>query len=232
MRARCTAISTASCRRARRTTWKRTWRSVASAAPVWTRSGRLSRVRMSCSDSPHPRTVPSRRSDRATASHRSTAPAPTVGRIVGPYALTGPPLTLDSARALVGTDPYAVPELPVRGIYRARMIGYSAVVVVQQPLDSSTAIDVITGRYSPTALDAVVVSGAVRRDSVSPTERALLGRAPADSLAAQRRAQPRPAPAPGALADRHTAALVAAGRGPLPADSLAALQRRLAPLRP
>ena len=158
------------------------------------------------------------------------APAPTVSRIVGPYALTGPPLTLDSARALVGTDPYAVPELPVRGIYRARMIGYSAVVVVQQPLDSSTAIDVITGRYSPTALDAVVVSGAVRRDSVSPTERALLGRAPADSLAAQRRAQPRPAP--GALADRSTAALVVEVRGPLPADSLAALQRRLAPLRP
>ncbi|OLB60213.1 MAG: hypothetical protein AUI13_01135 [Gemmatimonadetes bacterium 13_2_20CM_2_69_23] len=166
------------------------------------------------------------------AFQRSTAPAPTVGRIVGPYALTGPPLTLDSARALVGTDPYAVPELPVRGIYRARMIGYSAVVVVQQPLDSSTAIDVITGRYSPTALDAVVVSGAVRRDSVSPTERALLGRAPADSLAAQRRAQPRPAPAPGALADRSTAALVVEVRGPLPADSLAALQRRLAPLRP
>ena len=165
------------------------------------------------------------------AFQRSTAPAPTVGRIVGPYALTGPPLTLDSARALVGTDPYAVPELPVRGIYRARMIGYSAVVVVQQPLDSSTAIDVITGRYSPTALDAVVVSGAVRRDSVSPTERALLGRAPADSLAAQRRAQPRPAPAP-ALADRSTAALVVEVRGPLPADSLAALQRRLAPLRP
>jgi len=162
----------------------------------------------------------------------SAAPAPTVGRIVGPYALTGPPLTLDSARALIGTDPYAVPELPVRGIYRARMIGYSAVVVVQQPLDSSTAIEVITGRYSPPGLDAVVVSGAARRDSVSPSERALLGRAPVDSLAAQRRAQPRPAPAPGAFADRPAAALVVEVRGPLSADSLAALQRRLAPLRP
>src|SRR5439155_25058063 len=132
-------------------------------------------------------------------------PVPAVGRIVGPYALTGPPLTLDSARALLGTAPYAVPDLPVRGIYRARMIGYAAVVVVQQPLDSSTAIDVITGRPSVVGLDALVVRGAARRDSVSLPERALLGRAPADSIAAQRRAQPRAAPAPGAFADRPAA---------------------------
>ena len=160
------------------------------------------------------------------------APAPAVGRMVGPYALTGAPLTLDSARALMGTDPYAVPDLPVRGIYRARMVGYAALVVVQQPLDSSTAIDVITGRPSVVGLDAVVVSGAARRDSVSLPERALLGRAPADSIAVQRRAQPRAAPAPGAFADRRAAALVVEVRGPLSADSLAALQRRLAPLRP
>jgi len=159
-------------------------------------------------------------------------PAPTVTRMVGPYAVTGPPLTLDSARALLGTDPYAVPDLPVRGIYRARMIGYSAVVVVRQPLDSSTAIDVITGRYTPPGLDAVVVTGAARRDSVSPRERALLGRAPADSIAAQRRAKPRVAPAPGAFADRPAAALVIEAWGPVSADSLAALQRRLEPLHP
>jgi len=169
---------------------------------------------------------------RAFHPSAAPAPAPTVGRIVGPYALTGPPLTLDSARALIGTDPYAVPDLPVRGIYRARMIGYAAVVVVQQPLDSSTAIEVITGRYSPPGLDAVVVSGAARRDSASPSERALLGRAPVDSLAAQRRAQPRPAPAPGAFVDRPAAALLIEVRGPLSADSLAVLQRRLEPLHP
>ena len=159
-------------------------------------------------------------------------PAPTVTRILGPYAVTGPPLTVDSARALLGTDPYALPDVPVRGIYRARMIGYAAVVVVQQPLDSSTAIDVITGRPSVVGLDALVVRGAARRDSVSLPERALLGRAPADSIAAQRRAQPRAAPAPGAFADRPAAAFVVEVRGPLSADSLAALQRRLAPLRP
>ena len=159
-------------------------------------------------------------------------PAPTVTRIVGPYAVTGPPLTVDSARALLGTDPYALPDVPVRGIYRARMIGYAAVVVVQQPLDSSTAIDVITGRPSVVGLDALVVRGAARRDSVSLPERALLGRAPADSIAAQRRAQPRAAQAPGAFADRPAAAFVVEVRGPLSADSLAALQRRLAPLRP
>ena len=171
----------------------------------------------------------------AEGASNAAAPAPAprpAARMVGPYAVSGPPLTLDSARALIDTDPYAVPDLPVRGIYQARMIGYSAVVVVEQGLDSNTAIDVVTGRSSPHALDAIVVSGAARRDSVSPSERALLGRAPVDSLAAQRRAQPRPAPAPGAFADRPAAALVVEVRGPLSADSLAALKRRLAPLRP
>ncbi len=160
------------------------------------------------------------------------APRPAAARMVGPYAVSGPPLTLDSARALIDTDPYAVPDLPVRGIYRARMIGYSAVVVVEQGLDSSTAIDVITGRSSPHALDAIVVSGAARPDSVSRSERARLERARADSIAAPPRAQARPAPARGALADRSTAALVVEVRGPLSADSLAALQRRLEPLHP
>ena len=160
------------------------------------------------------------------------APRPAAARMVGPYAVSGPPLTLDSARALIDTDPYAVPDLPVRGIYRARMIGYSAVVVVEQGLDSSTAIDVITGRSSPHALDAIVVSGAARPDSVSRSERARLERARADSIAAPPRAEARPAPARGALADRSTAALVVEVRGPLSADSLAALQRRLEPLHP
>jgi len=169
---------------------------------------------------------------RAFQPSTAPAPKPAAARMVGPYAVSGPPLTLDSARALIDTDPYAVPDLPVRGIYRARMIGYSAVVVVEQGLDSSTAIDVITGRSSPYALDAIVVSGAARPDSVSRSERAQLERARADSIAAPPRAQARPAPARGALADRSTAALVVEVRGPLSADSLAALQHRLAPLRP
>jgi len=161
--------------------------------------------------------------------------APAVAGMVGQYALTGSPVTLDSARALLGTDPYAVPDLPVRGIYRARLIGYSAVVVVQQALDSSTAIDVITGRQAPLSLQAVVVTGAARSDTAQPAERALLGRAAAapDSLAAaERRAEAAPVRARGAAANRPATALVFEVRGPLSPDSLAALQRRLQPLRP
>ncbi len=161
--------------------------------------------------------------------------AAAVARMVGPYALTGPPLTLDSARALVDTDPYAVPDLPVRGIYRARLIGFSAVVVVEQALDSSTAIDVITGRQAPLSLQAVVVTGAARADTENAAERALRGRAAAapDSIAAaERKPEAAPARARGAAANRPVTALVVEVRGPLSADSLAALERRLQPLRP
>src|SRR6266516_2265312 len=161
--------------------------------------------------------------------------AAAVARMVGPYALTGPPLTLDSARALVDTDPYAVPDLPVRGIYRARLIGFSAVVVVEQALDSSTAIDVITGRQAPLSLQAVVVTGAARADTENAAERALRGRAAAasDSIAsAERKPEAAPVRARGAAANRPVTALVVEVRGPLSADSLAALERRLQPLRP
>jgi len=176
------------------------------------------------------------RAELAPSGFKPTA-APAVARTVGPYAVTGPPITLDSARALVGTTPYAVPDLPVRGIYRGRMSGSPALVVVQQTLDSSTVIDVITGRYSPLSLDAVVVAGAARPETGSFAERDRLGWA-RDSIAAARRAQRTPAPAPtpgparGTLADRPAAALVVEVRGPLSTDSLAALQRRVQPLRP
>src|SRR5213080_4163154 len=87
------------------------------------------------------------------------------------------PISLDSARALLGADPLAVPGAPIRTMYRAREIGYSAVVIVEQALDSSTVIEVVNGRRSPLALDAVVVAGAAapvaQADSVR--ERAPLG---------------------------------------------------------
>ncbi|MGH7548789.1 MAG: anti-sigma factor family protein [Gemmatimonadales bacterium] len=151
------------------------------------------------------------------------------------YALSGPPLTLDSARALLGTDPLAVPNLPVRGIHQARRIGYSTVVVVEQALDSTTTIDVISGRPSSLRLEAVVVARAAESDTASPAERAFPGRAatPKDSVApAGRKANAAPARAPGAIAAPPPADLVGEVRGPLSADSLAALQRRLKPLRP
>jgi len=73
--------------------------------------------------------------------------------------LRGPPISVDSARLLLGRDPLAVPGAPIRAVYRARQLGYSAVVIVEQPLDSSTVIEVVNKRASPLALNAVVVAG-------------------------------------------------------------------------
>ncbi|HEU5260996.1 MAG TPA: zf-HC2 domain-containing protein [Gemmatimonadales bacterium] len=152
------------------------------------------------------------------------APAPSVSNVITRegYAQIGPPLTLDSARALLGTDPLAVPNLPVRGIHQARRIGYSTVVIVEQALDSTTTIDVISGRLS-----------SLRLEAARPAERALLGRAgtPKDSVAPAGR-KAKAVPAGGAVADPAAADLVGEVRGPLSADSLAALRRRLKPLHP
>src|SRR5204863_1422264 len=90
------------------------------------------------------------------------APAPQAAFVMVDGALVekASPISLDSARALLGADPLAVPGAPIRTMYRAREIGYSAVVIVEQALDSSTVIEVVNGRRSPLALDAVVVTGA------------------------------------------------------------------------
>ena len=130
-------------------------------------------------------------------------------------------LTLDSARALLGTEPLAVPGLPVRAIRHARMIGYSALVIVEQALDSSTTIEVINGRASPMALETVVVPAADQADSSNAVKGAPASRAvahQADSLATAAR--------------KAYAELLLEVRGPLTPDSLAALRRRLEPLRP
>src|SRR6266571_3679305 len=149
-------------------------------------------------------------------------------------------ISLDSARALLGADPLAVPGAPIRTMYRAREIGYSAVVIVEQALDSSTVIEVVNGRRSPLALDAVVVTGAAapraRADSLSVPERAPLSRARiADSLAA--------APAAKAAARlerdetqnrglRRLGDLEVRVAGPLPSDSLQKLLRVVQPVKP
>jgi len=115
-------------------------------------------------------------------------------------------------------------------MYRAHLIGYAA-VLVEQALDSSTVVEVINGRPVPMGLWQGVVTGtpALQGDSMNAAARVLLGRA-ADSLAAAER---RRAAAPVALrADRSVAPLLLEVRGPLSADSLAALRRRLRPLRP
>src|SRR2546426_9131972 len=113
---------------------------------------------------------------RATEMAAIPPPQPAFVMVDGAVVEKASPISLDSARALLGADPLAVPGAPIRTMYRAREIGYSAVVIVEQALDSSTVIEVVNGRRSPLALDAVAVTGAAapgeRADSVSVAERA------------------------------------------------------------
>jgi len=145
----------------------------------------------------------------------------------------GPPLSLDSARALLDAAPLAVPGLPVRAIRRGQMRGYSAVVVVEQVLDSGTTLTVITARPAVMALDAVMVTGAAGAPppaAARPSEHAGLARQrAADSLEALAR-EPRDRAVP--RSDTRGARLWFDVRGPLAPDSLTALGRRLLPLRP
>jgi len=144
----------------------------------------------------------------------------------------GDAISLDSARHVLGGDPVVVPGVPVEAFYLGRGVGYSAVVIVQQALDSSTMIEVINARPASLLLDQVVASGAPAAvaDSLSAVRRGFVSRArAADSLEAlPRGATPRPLRA----AVQASPNLFRDVRGPLSADSLAALRRRLQPLGP
>jgi len=162
---------------------------------------------------------------------RAPAPQAAFGMVDGALVEKASPISLDSARALLGADPLAVPGAPIRTMYRAREIGYSALVIVEQALDSSTVIEVVNGRRSPLAVDVVAVTGAAapgaRADSVSVPERALQGRARiADSLAAA------PAAKAAARALRRVDNLEIRISGPLPSDSLQKLLRVVQPVKP
>ena len=172
------------------------------------------------------------------------APAPQAGIAIfvdGQSVAQGSPISIDSARALLGADPLAVPGAPIRAIRRAREIGYSAVVVVEQVLDSSTVIDVVNGRRSAVALDQVAVTGAAapvaQAESVKVAERERQDRVAriADSLAA--------APAAKAAARlgryetqnrwlRRLGDLEVRVAGPLPSDSLQKLLQLVQPVKP
>jgi anti-sigma factor RsiW len=158
------------------------------------------------------------------------APQPSFVSLNGErYVLKGSPISLDTARALLGSDPLAVPSAPIRAIYGAREIGYSAVVIVEQALDSSTVIEVVNRRRSQLALDEVVVTAApaAQPDSVSVPKRARLGGAPvADSLAAP------PAAKVAARSQRRLDNLEIHISGPLPSDSLRKLLQLVQPVKP
>ena len=123
----------------------------------------------------------------------------------------GGAISVDSARRVLGADPLVVPGVPIEALYRGRAIGYADAVIVEQALDASTMIEVINARSAPQLLDQVVVAGA-------PVARPEPARAP-DALRAAK------------AAGRLNPDLFRDVRGPLSADSLAALRRRLQPLR-
>ena len=189
------------------------------------------------------REAPSMQSAATPAPTPAPPPAPQAGAVIFEDGLALPsrsPISADSARALLGADPFAVPGAPIRTIYRARETGYPAVVIVEQALDSSTVIEVVNRRRSSAALDAVAVTGAAapatRADSPSVPERAPLERARIpDSLAAT------PAAKVAARLEREGTRnrerrllgnLEVRVSGPLPSDSLQKLLRVVQPMKP
>jgi hypothetical protein len=182
-------------------------------------------------DTPAPPTTRARDEGPAQVAIEGDAPGmlDVIGARLGDLVLVGP-LLLDSARALLDADPLAIPGLAVRAVHQGRMPGYSAVVVIEQVLDSGTTLAVITARPTVSALAAVGVAGAPQPATATPSERVGLARErAADSLASLGR-QPSPRALP--RSDTRGQGLSFGVRGPLAADSLAALERRLAPLRP
>ncbi len=146
----------------------------------------------------------------------------------------GSPISVDSARALLGVDPFAVPGAPIRAIYRARDIGYSAVVIVEQALDSTAVVEVTNARSTPLALEVVVAGAPAPRaaDSIVALERAGGARA---QVASSLGATPNARLVPDETRNRslrRVGNLEIHISGPLPSDSLQKLLRLVQPVKP
>ena len=185
------------------------------------------------------------RTERQVTS-KAAAPAPTAPRADGtsqrdelaapqppPGVLVG--FTLDSARVVLGQDPVVLPGAPVRTVRRDRMVGYAAVVVIEQQLDSSLVIELVERRAAPANLDAVVVTAAGEERAADSGLRLRDGR---------RKAEQR-ADAPAAKLNAQVAPLDAQNRplrrfgnlelqisGPLRSDSLQKLLWLVQPVKP
>ncbi|MGH7567562.1 MAG: hypothetical protein ACREL9_01130, partial [Gemmatimonadales bacterium] len=147
---------------------------------------------------------------RPTEEGRAAAgiPAPQVARDI---ALTWPPITSDSARALLGAELAVIPDLPIRRI-RGSILG-DGVVLVEQILDPRGEGVVI--RLYERRDPLIVVDAAVSRDTM-----AIRAREEADS---RRRANQ--------LLSRLLGSLRIEIAGPLPADSLRKLLEKVVPIR-
>src|ERR1051325_10922818 len=111
-------------------------------------------------------------------------------------APAAPLFSIDSARALLGQDPVALPDAPIRSMRREPAIG-ATIVVLEQALDSSTVIEL---RERPAAMSGLVAGARDaaeergRFDSLAPDvsrERAAAKRVHwlADSIAVSPRAR-------------------------------------------
>ncbi len=149
-----------------------------------------------------------------------------------------PPLSLDSARILLGQDPVALPDVPIRAMRREPGAG-ATIVVLEQALDSSTVIELRERPAAASGLVAVARDAAeerVRQDSSAPDvapARAAAKRVkrPADSIALSPRARSKVVP-------ERNQAVFQSGKlwveisGPLTADSLRKLLEKVKPIRP
>jgi hypothetical protein len=92
---------------------------------------------------------------------------------------------VDSARALLNGDLFAVPELPVRSVSLDRVRGDVTTVIVEQALDSMRNIEIVHRRphAGQDAANAQRLRASMRvQRRVGTTEIEVIGPLPADSL--------------------------------------------------
>jgi len=164
-----------------------------------------------------------------------TAAVVTVSKAVPPAAPPAPasattPLSIDSARILLGQDPVALPNVPIRAMRREPAIG-ATIIVLEQALDSSTVIELRERVAAASGLVAVARDAADERDALRERAAAKRVQRLADSIAVSSRAQGE------VVRERHQA-MFQSGKlwveisGPLTADSLSKLLEKVKPVRP
>jgi hypothetical protein len=91
-------------------------------------------------------------------------------------------IDVDSARALLSGDVFAVPDLPVKAVRREQSAGYEATVVVEQTYDSARTIRVVHRRLEPAEAGAGARASRATQRRVGSTDVEVLGPLPTDSL--------------------------------------------------
>ena len=139
-------------------------------------------------------------------------------------------LSIDSARILLGQDPVALPNVPIRVMRREPAIG-ATIIVLEQALDSSTVIELRERVAAASGLVAVARDAAEERDALRERAAAKRVQPLADSVAVSPRA-------PRKVVPERNQAVLKSGKlwveisGPLTADSLRKLLEKVKPIRP